>query len=113
MEAPVERLDFTKIAQLTFEAPDTDRFPALRLARESLEAQGQATNVLNAANEVAVAAFLDDRIRFTQIAETVERTLEAQTGDVGFCDTPDTLDDVIACDRAARKAAEAVLTTLR
>ena len=113
MEAPVGRLDFTKIARLTFEAPDTDRFPALRLARESLEASGQATNVLNAANEVAVAAFLEDRIRFTQIAETVERTLETQGRCAGFCDTPDTLDDVIACDRAARKAAQSVLATLR
>ena len=112
MEAPVERLDFTRLSKLTFEAPDMDRFPALRLARESLEAEGQATNVLNAANEVAVAAFLDGRLRFTQIAETVEGTLDAHARDIGFCHGFGSVDDVLACDRAARKTAEGLVATL-
>ena len=112
MEAPVERLDFTRLSKLTFEAPDMDRFPALRLARESLEAEGQATNVLNAANEVAVAAFLDGRLRFTQIAETVEGTLDAHARDIGFCRGFGSVDDVLACDRAARKTAEGLVATL-
>ena len=113
MEAPVERLDFAKIAQLTFETPDTERFPALRLARESLEAEGQATNVLNAANEIAVAAFLDGQLRFTQIAETVERTLEAHSRDPGFCRDFGSVEDVLACDAAARSTAGGMVRTLR
>jgi len=74
---PAKRLDLAAIGSLTFEAPDPIRFPALRLAREALKAGGTAPAVLNAANEVAVDAFLDGRIGFLGIAEAVERTLEA------------------------------------
>ena len=112
MDAPVDRLDFAAIAELTFETPDLARFPALRLAREALEAGGQAPNVLNAANEVAVAAFLDDRIRFTQIADIVETVLEDQAADrcfsTRFADIPEVLD----CDAAARRAAEKAVRAL-
>ncbi|HVO14769.1 MAG TPA: 1-deoxy-D-xylulose-5-phosphate reductoisomerase [Alphaproteobacteria bacterium] len=75
--APAARLDFKKVANLTFEAPDLMRFPALRLAREALQAGGAAPTILNAANEVAVRGFLDGRIGFLDIARIVERTLAA------------------------------------
>jgi 1-deoxy-D-xylulose-5-phosphate reductoisomerase len=75
MDAPVERLDLGKLGQLTFEAPDLTRFPALRLAREALQAGAAAPTILNAANEVAVAAFLAKRIRFLDIAVVVEAAL--------------------------------------
>ncbi|MEL6316859.1 MAG: 1-deoxy-D-xylulose-5-phosphate reductoisomerase [Pseudomonadota bacterium] len=73
--APVARLDFAAVARLDFEAPDLERFPALRLARAALEAGGGMPTVLNAANEVAVAAFLEGRAPFGAIAATVERTM--------------------------------------
>jgi len=76
IKAPSDRLDFAKMRDLTFEAPDAVRFPALRLARAALQAGGQAPTVLNAANEVAVAAFLDRKIAFTDIAAVVEGVLE-------------------------------------
>jgi len=109
MDAPVERLDFSKLAKLTFEDPDTDRFPALRLAREALEAKGQAANVLNASNEVAVAAFLDGRIGFMGIAQTVEATLEAHAKGNSFCQAFTSIEDIIACDGAARRTAQELL----
>jgi 1-deoxy-D-xylulose-5-phosphate reductoisomerase len=77
MASPSPRLDLAALAQLTFEAPDQIRFPALRLAREAMLAGGSAPAVLNAANEVAVQAFLDATIGFLDIAAVVEDTLEA------------------------------------
>jgi 1-deoxy-D-xylulose-5-phosphate reductoisomerase len=74
--APSPRLDLAEIGALTFERPDFDRFPALRLAREALDAGGSAPTVLNAANEVAVLAFLDRQIGFLDIAKIVRETLE-------------------------------------
>jgi 1-deoxy-D-xylulose-5-phosphate reductoisomerase len=76
MATPVSRLDLVEIGQLTFEAPDSERFPALRLARQALQAGGSAPTVLNAANEAAVAAFLAGKLGFLGIAEVVDRTLE-------------------------------------
>jgi len=73
----VERLDLASVGSLTFEPPDLDAFPALRLAREAAIAGGTAPCVLNAANEVAVHAFLDGRIAFLRIAEVIERSLDA------------------------------------
>jgi len=98
--APSPRLDLAKLAQLTFEAPDPARFPALRLARDALDAGGGAPTVLNAANEIAVAAFLDRRIGFLDIAATVERTLEALPSP-----RIERLDDVYAVDTEARAVA--------
>ena len=72
---PAQRLDLAAIARLDFEAPDLDRFPALRLAREALEAGGAAPIVLNAANEVAVASFLAGQISFPDIARLVQEAL--------------------------------------
>ncbi|MBP2227224.1 1-deoxy-D-xylulose-5-phosphate reductoisomerase [Azospirillum agricola] len=74
---PAERLDLTRAATLTFEAPDPVRFPALRLARASLQSGGGAPTILSAANEVAVQAFLDRRIGFLDIEKIVEGTLAA------------------------------------
>ncbi len=74
-EAPHPRLDWSAIAQLDFEAPDLDKFPCLRLAFEALELGGTAPAILNAANEQAVAFFLDGHIRFVEIAESIERAL--------------------------------------
>ena len=97
ISSPAPKLDLAKIATLTFQAPDMVRFPALRLARESLRAGGSAPTVLNAANEVAVQAFLDNRIRFLEIATLVEETLSA------INHRPLTsLDDVAQMDAQAR-----------
>ena len=71
----VARLDFATIGQLNFTAPNMKRFPALRLAREALRAGGTVPTVLNAANEIAVGAFLGGKLTFLQIAETVERMM--------------------------------------
>ena len=98
--APSPRLDLARLGRLTFEPPDLERFPALRLARAALLAGGGAPTVLNAANEVAVAAFLDSRIGFLDIAAIVEDTLAALPGR-----RIDTLEDVYDCDRAARDVA--------
>ncbi len=100
MEAPQERLDLAEMAQLTFEAPDDQRFPALRLAREALKNGGSAPTVLNAANEIAVEGFLTKQIGFLEIAAIVEETLTE------FSHCPlNSLDDVRACDEAARQIA--------
>jgi 1-deoxy-D-xylulose-5-phosphate reductoisomerase len=76
LSAPAARLDLTQVGQLTFSAPDIERFPCLRLARLALEQGGAAPVILNAANEIAVAAFLDRRIRFTDIPVLIERALD-------------------------------------
>jgi len=73
---PGERLDLTKTGALTFEEPDVERFPCLTLARQALAAAGCAPAILNAANEVAVGAFLEGRARYTQIAELIAEALE-------------------------------------
>jgi 1-deoxy-D-xylulose-5-phosphate reductoisomerase len=98
------RLDFAALARMDFLAPDAVRFPALRVAREVLEAGGGAPAIMNAANEVAVAAFLDRRIGFLDIVATVEAVLDA----MGVLPAPD-LDAIIAIDAAARQAADALI----
>ena len=75
MPLPIAALDLEAIGQLTFDAVDLDAFPCLRLAREAARAGGIAPCVLNAANEVAVHAFLDGRLRFLEIPQVIERTL--------------------------------------
>jgi 1-deoxy-D-xylulose-5-phosphate reductoisomerase len=99
--APSARLDFATLGALTFEAPDTERFPCLKLAYEALAAGGSAPVVLNAANEVAVHAFLDRRIGFLDIAAVVDETLE-RVAHVAI----DALDAVAAADAEARRVAE-------
>jgi 1-deoxy-D-xylulose-5-phosphate reductoisomerase len=80
LPAAAERLDLTQVGSLTFEAPDVGRFPCLALARQALTAGGCAPAILNAANEVAVAAFLDGRIRFTRIPELIAEALDRVPG---------------------------------
>ncbi len=94
------RLDLAAVARLEFAAPDPARFPALRLARDALRAGGGAPTILNAANEVAVAAFLDRRIGFLDIAALVESALD-QLGAPAAA----TLDEVMALDASARRVA--------
>jgi len=108
MPAPTERLDLARIGQLSFEAPDETRFPALRLAHEALEAGGSAPTVLNAANEVAVAAFLDKRIGFLSIAELIARTLDRASQSIGTA-APQTLEEVLDTDQQARHLTRALL----
>jgi 1-deoxy-D-xylulose-5-phosphate reductoisomerase len=99
MPTPAQRLDLAAIARLDFESPDTGRFPALRLAREALEAGGSSPIVLNAANEVAVARFLDSGIPFLDIPRLVERALEHNRHNA-----PSSLQEVIEIDREVRTA---------
>ena len=97
-------LDFAAFSQLTFQAPDLKRYPCLGLALEAIRAGGTAPVILNGANEVAVAAFLMERIPFGAIAETVEKTLNRiQTAPVR------SIEDVYAADALARKMAEQFL----
>ena len=100
MTTPSARLDLAQIGQLSFESPDEVRFPALRLAREALKAGGGAPAVLNAANEIAVAAFLNRRIGFLGIERVVAETLAELPGG-----PLDTLEDVYDIDHLAREAA--------
>lgn len=103
IETPTKRLDLAAVGRLTFEPPDERRFPALRVAREALLHGGGCPTVLNAANETAVHAFLDGRIGFLDIVDTVERTLEAiPEGRL------ESLDDVYNFDTAAREIAAAL-----
>ena len=97
------KLDLTQVAKLEFHEPDETRFPALRLAREALAAGGGAPAVLNAANEVAVAAFLDRKIGFLDIARIVEMVMQ----ELGAPAVPD-LAAVLDTDAAARAAAKAL-----
>jgi len=98
---PVPGLDLAGGLTLAFEAPDLEAFPLLRLAREAGERGGTFPCAFNAANEVAVAAFLDRRIGFADIAATVEDTL-SQVGGVSAWD----LDELVAADEEARRVAE-------
>ena len=100
METPCERLDLAKVARLDFEAADPVRFPAIGLAREALREGGARPAILNAANEVAVAAFLDGRACFLEIAAIVADTLACYDPLA-----PDSLDAVLAIDAEARRIA--------
>lgn len=112
METPVERLDFASISRLDFFEPDLIRFPCLRLAREALESGGQAACVLNAANEVAVAAFLDNRIGFMDIPVACERALEHYAKEVSFARAPGSVDEVMDLDRRTRDTVDEQIVNL-
>ena len=107
MHAPTKRLDLAALGMLNFEAPDEERFPALKLARAVLAEGGSAGTVLNAANEVAVEAFLAGRIGFLSIAALVEATLAANAGLT--TSHRGSVDDVLAIDAEARVAARSFL----
>ena len=108
IEGPGPRLDLAQIAALTFEAPDVRRFPALALARRALEAGNGAPTVLNAANEVAVAEFIAERLPFPGIPALVEATLEAAHRD-GVLHEPASVEDALAIDHIARSLARNLL----
>jgi 1-deoxy-D-xylulose-5-phosphate reductoisomerase len=108
IKGPAAKLDLAKIGQLSFEAPDFERFPALRIAYEALRSGGGATTVFNAANEVAVAAFIAGKIRFGAIARLVEATIEGwiRSGNLAPLSSAD---DAIAVDHSARNKAASLL----
>ncbi len=112
MSAPVKRLDLTTLSGLTFFQPDITKFPALRLAREALEAGGMAPNVLNASNEVAVGAFLSGKIKFLDIARVVEAALNQHAAAADFSKSLYNIDDIIAGDESARRTASDFIKAL-
>jgi 1-deoxy-D-xylulose-5-phosphate reductoisomerase len=104
METPVASLNLAQVGRLDFEEPDPVRFPALRLARVAMEAGGAAPAILNAANEIAVAAFLDRRVGFTAIAAIVERVMERYEAA-----PPASIEEVLAVDSEARRISAALI----
>jgi len=108
IDGPAARLDLARVRDLTFEAPDLVRFPALALARHALHTGGAAPTVFNAANEVAVAEFLARRIGFAAIPVLVEATLAAAAGR-GLLGEPGDIDAALAVDHNARSLALALL----
>ncbi len=107
VESGVARLSLAEIGTLTFEEPDRRRFPALDLAYKALSEGGSMPAVLNAANEIAVAAFLEERIGFLDIARIVERTMSAH-----FVKTVGCVEDVLEADRWSRAHAEKLIMQL-
>ena len=107
METPAEKLDLARIGSLTFDAPDLERFPALRVARQALESGGAAPALLNAANEEAVAAFLNRRIGFLDIVRTVEEVLARADAVM-----PRSIAEVIDIDVKARALAKNLLSEM-
>jgi 1-deoxy-D-xylulose-5-phosphate reductoisomerase len=106
-DVPVPRLELASVGELTFEAPDPETFPCLRLARAAGEAGGTAPGVLNAADEVAVAAFLEGEIPFTAIPEVIERALDA------LPPQPVThFEDLFAADAEARRVSAELVREL-
>jgi len=108
ISGPAQRLDLARHGTLTFENPDLSRFPALALARRALEAGGGAPTVLNAANEVAVAAFLEGRIRWSEIPDVLSDVLSRHDGA-----EPTDVDAVIAADAQARTVARELIEQAR
>ena len=108
IESGARKLDLAAVGSLTFEAPDLLRFPALQLAMDALRNGQGLTTILNAANEIAVEAFLAGRIRFGQIVELVEKACNALVAD-GSAHVPSDIADAIAIDHVARERAAALL----
>jgi 1-deoxy-D-xylulose-5-phosphate reductoisomerase len=108
MATPTRRLDLVTVGSLTFEAPDEERFPSLRLARMALARGGSAPAVLNAANEVAVDAFLGRRIGFLDISRSVATCLELAE-QRGLIIDPHSLEDVQLAEAQARELARSVI----
>jgi 1-deoxy-D-xylulose-5-phosphate reductoisomerase len=101
---PAPALDLTAVGQLTFHEPDTEKFPCLRLARQALARGGSASVALNASNEVAVAAFLEGRLRFTQIAEVIAEALDRVPAR-----ELESIEECVAVDRETRRVADDIL----
>ena len=104
IKSSFDRLDFSKMTELTFEQPDTNRFRCLALAYEALHQGGNMACIVNAANEVVVSAFLKDRISFLRMSEVIE----ASMAKVPFIQTP-TYEDYVATDAEARRIAESLI----
>ncbi len=104
VDSGAKPLDVVSISNLQFEAPDLDRFPCLSLARQAAEAGGAMPAVLNAANEVAVDAFLNEKIRFIDIPSLISKVMDKFSPEV-----PINLDEVLLVDQSARKIAYKVL----
>ncbi len=102
---PVARLDLAQLGQLSFEAPDPDRFPALRLAREVMALRGHAGAAFNAAKEVALDQFIAGRIGFLGMAALVERTIDSLLSNSGLTEPVTSLDSVMAMNQMAREVA--------
>lgn len=106
-DSGVEALNIFDVKQMDFEEPNLERFPCLRLAYEAIKAGGIMPTVLNAANEIAVDAFLNERVRFTDIAVIIERTMSDFTAGSAY-----TLDNVLHADQQSRAVAERVIESL-
>jgi 1-deoxy-D-xylulose-5-phosphate reductoisomerase len=108
---PAPKLDLAAIGQLTFEAPDLERFPAIDIARQALRAGGRAPAAMNAANEIAVGAFLDRRIGFLDIADAVRASLDHLNGDWAREGEPggDELEAAMMTDASARSVATVIV----
>ena len=107
IESGVEKLNLFDIARFDFEAPDMARFACLRLAYEAIKTGGTATAILNAANEVAVDAFLSNRLRFTQISSVIEETLSRVEAIAA-----DSLEVILQADQQARQVSNDLIKTL-
>ena len=106
-DVPVERLDLARLGSLSFEAPDPERFPALRLAREVMRVRGLAGAAFNAAKEIALDNFMTGRIGFLAMAAVVEETLAVLSAETGLGNAPSGLEEVLSMDQLARvRAAE-------
>jgi 1-deoxy-D-xylulose-5-phosphate reductoisomerase len=107
IESGVNSLDLINMGHLDFTEPDLQRYPCLQLAKEVMRVGGTATTILNAANEVAVQAFLDNELNFPGIARTVEYTLEQITSTTAI-----SIDEVVKTDRHARNVAHEYILSL-
>ncbi|MCY4336438.1 MAG: 1-deoxy-D-xylulose-5-phosphate reductoisomerase [Litoreibacter sp.] len=105
---PVERLDLAKIAQLNFREADPEKYPALRLAREVMQAGGLSGAIFTAAKEAALDAFISRQIGFTQMAEVVDATLSTLSGEID-ASSGISLDSVLSADHLARKTAMQII----
>ena len=108
MDGVMPRLDLKALSRLRFAAPDTRRFPCLELARQALRSGGSMPCALNAADEIAVEAFLVERLRFSDIPRVIERVLDETAQARSFT----SLEDVLSCDHEARVRAREVVTRL-
>jgi len=106
-DSGVTPLDIFEVAQMDFEKPNLQRFPCLRLAKEAINAGGIMPTVLNAANEIAVDFFLNEKIKFTAIAEVIEQTMSKFTAD-----NADSLEIILATNKKARAVAIDVINRL-
>ncbi|MEB7640189.1 1-deoxy-D-xylulose-5-phosphate reductoisomerase [Acinetobacter pittii] len=107
LETSVPALDLFEYSQLNFQAPDIQKFPALDLARQAMRAGGLAPTILNAANEVAVAAFLKEQIGFTNIPQVVEHTLQKLENSVA-----DNIESILNKDEVARHVAQQYISSI-